>query len=144
MPTSPAKHCLVHTIRVFYFSDTFFSSYCFDEAKVCVCICVCVFVCVASDSSETSEVIIIKLGIVTASDMVMHHVLTILTLTSIRGHTDLNHETNKCSIISETDQAISTTFAVKIVRLNVYTIFSQFDDLALHSRSQLRLKLDKC
>ena len=34
-------------------------------------------------------------------------------------------------------------FAVKIVRLKVYIIFSHSDDLALHSGSQLRLKLDK-
>ena len=35
-------------------------------------------------------------------------------------------------------------FAVHIVRLKVYKIFFQSDDLALHSRSQLRLKLDQC
>ena len=34
------------------------------------------------------------------------------------------------------------TFSEKIVRLKVYIIFSQSDDLDLHSRSQLRLKLD--
>ena len=37
----------------------------------------CVCVSVASDSSETIEVIIIKLGMVTASDMVMHHMLIV-------------------------------------------------------------------
>ena len=59
-------------------------------------------------SSEIVEVIIVivKLGTVTASDMKMHHVLTILTLTFIQGHTALTHETNKCLIISETSQAI--------------------------------------
>ena len=45
-----------------------------------------------SDPSETIEVIIIKPGIVTASDMVRHHVLTILTLTFIQGHACLHHE----------------------------------------------------
>ena len=36
-------------------------------------------------------------------------------------------------------------FTVKTVRLNVYIqSFPQSDDLDLHSRSQLRLKLDKC
>ena len=44
---------------------------------------------------------------------------------------------------SETVQAIPITFAVKIVQLKVDIIFSQSDDLALHSKSQLRLKLDK-
>ena len=33
-------------------------------------------------------------------------------------------------------------FAVKIVRLKLYIIVSKSEDLALHSRSQLRLKLD--
>ena len=69
-----------------------------DKAKVSVC----VYVSFANDSSETVEVIIIKLGTVTASDMRMHHVLIILALPFIQGHTDLNHENNKCLIISET------------------------------------------
>ena len=38
----------------------------------------------------------------TAADMRMHHLVIILTLTFIQGHTDHNHENNKCSIISET------------------------------------------
>ena len=50
----------------------------------------------------------------------MHHVLMILTLTFIQGHTDRNHEYNTCLIISETIQAMPSTFAVKIVRLKVY------------------------
>ena len=56
-----------------------------------------VSVCVsfASDSSETVEGIIVELGSVTAADMRMHHVIIILTLTFIQGHTDLNHENNK-------------------------------------------------
>ena len=67
----------------------------------------------ASDSSETVEVIIIKLGKVTASDMKMHHVLIILSF--IQGHTYLNHENNICSIISETVEAMPIMSAVKIV-----------------------------
>ena len=44
--------------------------------RVCVCVYVCLSVCVslASDSSETIHVIIVKLGTVTGSDMIMHHV----------------------------------------------------------------------
>ena len=53
---------------------------------------VSVCVSLASDSSETIEFIIIKLGMVTASDIVMHHVLIILTLTFIQGHIDVNDE----------------------------------------------------
>ena len=79
------------------------------------CVRVCVSVSLASDSSESIKVIIIKLGMVTASDMLMHHVLIILTLTVIQGHTYLNHETNKCMIISETVQAMPIKFDVKIV-----------------------------
>ena len=58
------------------------------------------------------EVIIIKLGMVTVSDIVMHHRLIIEILTFIQGHTDLNHENNKCTIISETIQAMLIKFAV--------------------------------
>ena len=83
------------------------------------CLCVCVFVCLflASDHSETIEVIITKLCTVAASDMRMHHVFFLLTLTFIRGRTDLNHENNKCSIISENVQAMPITFAVRVARL---------------------------
>ena len=67
-----------------------------------MCVCVCSCVSLASDSSETIEAIIITLGTVTASDMGMHYVLIVLTLTFIQGHPDLKYENNKCSIISET------------------------------------------
>ena len=60
-----------------------------------------VFVCV---SVPHRWFLIIKLGTMTASDMIMHHVLITLTLTFIQGHTDLNHENNKC-LISENVQA---------------------------------------
>ena len=53
----------------------------------------------------------------------------ILTLAVIQGHTDLNHENNKCLITSETAHSMSIMFAVKIARLKVYIIFSQPDDL---------------
>ena len=67
------------------------------RARVCVCVCVraCVRACLsvslslrlslASDSSETINVIIIKLGAITASVMTLHHMLIILTLTFIQG-----------------------------------------------------------
>ena len=87
----------------FCFQLTTFDKFKIDGAKVCPCVCVCVCVCVTSDSSETIKVIIIKLGTVTASDMLMHHVLIILTLTVI---SHFNHEHKKCSIISETLQGI--------------------------------------
>ena len=97
--------------------------------------CGCVCVTLASDSSETIKVIIITRGTVTASYMVMHLVLIILTLTFIGGRIGINDENNKCSIISEPVQAMHITFAVKIVRLKVYKICSQSNDLALHSKS---------
>ena len=69
----------------------------------------------ASDSSETI-VVIIKLGTITASDMLMQHVFIILTLTFIQGHIFyIYHENHKCLIISETVQAIPISYAVKIV-----------------------------
>ena len=91
--------------------------------RACVCVCVCV-VSLASDFSEIIEVIIVKCGTVTASDMVMHHVLIILTSTFIQGHIDVTHDNNKCSIVSSTVQAIPIRFAVTIVRPKVYIIFS--------------------
>ena len=72
------------------------------------------------DFSETVEVSIVKLGMVTASDMRMHDVLIILTLTFIQGQTDRNHENYQCMIISETVKAKAITFAGKTVRLKVY------------------------
>ena len=80
---------------------------------MCVCVvraCVCVRMCVC----------------------VIHHVLVILTLSFIQGHTDLNRGNHTCSIISEPVQAIRITFAVTIVRLKGYAIFSQHDNLAHH------------
>ena len=82
-------------------------------------------VCVsASDSLETIEVIIIKRGTVTASDMRMHHVLIILTLTFIQGHTDFNHKNNKCLIISERYRVMPIESVVEIVRLKVFIILA--------------------
>ena len=68
-----------------------------------------------------------NLSMVTATDMRMPQVLI------IQGHTYLNHKNNKCSIISETVQAPPITFAVKIIRLKVYEIVSQFSDLQGHN-----------
>ena len=91
--------------------------YLIDEAKVCLTVCVSVQLIIiimnfnrrnshgshGSKRRKTINVIIIKLSVptVTASYMRMHHVLIILTLTFIQGHTYLDHENNKCSIISE-------------------------------------------
>ena len=74
----------------------------------------CLCVSVASHISETRAVIAIKFDIVTASVTRMHLMLIILTLTFIQGHKYVNHENNKCLIISETVQAMPTMFAVKI------------------------------
>ena len=67
--------------------------------------------------------------------MIMQHVLIILTLTSIQGHTGRNHEKNKCLIISETILAMPIKYALQIVRLKIYMTIAS-------SRSQVRLKLD--
>ena len=58
----------------------------------------------SSDSSETLEVITIKLGThVIASDMRMYQVSNLFTLTFIQGHIDINHENNmiKVSLIQK-------------------------------------------
>ena len=54
----------------------------------------------------------------------------------------LNHESDKCLLISETVQAMLIMFAVKIVRLKGRFDHYQSDDLDLHSRSQVHLRLD--
>ena len=72
---------------LFRFCGLFVLKFKIDEAKVCVCVCVSL----ASHSSETVKVII-KLGMVTALDLVIHHVLIILVMSFIQGHTDLTHE----------------------------------------------------
>ena len=70
--------------------------------------------------------------------------LIILTLAFIQGHTDLTpHKNNKYSIISDSVQAMPIKLAMEIVRQKVYIVFSQSDDIDLHSRSQLPLKRDK-
>ena len=97
------------------------------RACVRACACACVHLSLASDSSETIEVII-KLGVAIASDMLTQHVLIILTLT-FRGYTYLNRENNRCSIILETVQAIPIKLTVKILHLKVYIIFPQSDNL---------------
>ena len=110
------------------------------RALVRACVRACVSV--ASHISAASETIGIKFDTVTASVTRIHHMLIILTLNECDA--DLNHENNTCSIISETVQGMPITFAVKIVRPKAYRIFSQSDDLNLHSRSQLCLRLEKC
>ena len=97
----------------------------------------CLFVCVCVPRKRFPGN-----GTATASDVRMHHVLNILTLTFIQCHPDRNHENNKYSIVSESVQAMPIMFAVRIVRLKFDIICSQSDDLALHPRSQLRLILD--
>ena len=61
--------------------------------SVCVCVCVCVTVCVHACMYPSQAiprkrlVIIVKLGTVTASDMIMHHVLlTFIDLDLHFGH----------------------------------------------------------
>ena len=87
---------------------------------MCVRVCVCVCVCVCLPCKRSSETIIIKLRTVSASDMSMHHLLTILTLTFIQCRTDLNHENSKGLINSETIEEMPINFAVKIVQLKDY------------------------
>ena len=81
----------------------------------------CVFVCpLQAIPQKPFKSPCVKLGRVTASDMRMHRVLILLTLTFIRGHPDRNHENNKCLTISKSIQAMPIKFAVKVVRLKVY------------------------
>ena len=78
-------------------------------------------VSLSSDSSETIEVTIIKFDKITVSDANASHVNYIDL--DLQSRSDFHHE-NKCLIISEIVQAIPIKFAVKIVRLKVYSITS--------------------
>ena len=55
-----------------------------------VCLCVSVCESLASDSSETIEVIVLKCGTVTTSDMGTN--ASRVNGNECQGHTDLNHE----------------------------------------------------
>ena len=96
----------------------------------------------AIGSSENGDVIIVKPDTVTPSDMRKYDVLLILTLTLIQGHTDRNHENNKCLIISETIEAIPIKFAGKIVRPKVDRVIASPMTFTFKSRPQVRLKPD--
>ena len=122
---------------------------------MCVCVCVSVFLCVCvsvrlSVPCSCKRFLGNYLGHhhqTWHGDYLRHemnHVFIILTLTFIQlqGRTNLNHENNKCSIISETVRGMPINFAVKVVRQKVYIILYQSDGLALHSRSPLCLKRD--
>ena len=78
-----------------------------------------VCVSLASDSSETIEVIIIKTS--WHGNCLRHGNASSVNYIDLdlQGHTDLNHENDKYSIISETFQAIPIKCAVKIVQLKV-------------------------
>ena len=91
-----------------------------------MCVCVCVSLVSDSPRKLLKSITIVKPSTVTASDMIMHHVLIILTLTFIQGHTCLNPENTNCHslIISETFQVMPITFAAKIDRQKVYMIIA--------------------
>ena len=62
------------------------------EERRCQSLSVCLWVLRKRFLGNYIEATIIRLCMVTASGRMMHHVLTILTLILIQGHTDLNHE----------------------------------------------------
>ena len=82
-----------------------------------MCVCPSQVISQSLSRKRLSHQYHIKLGTVTASDMLMQHMLIILILTFIQGHTDLNHGNNKCLIII---YAMPIRFAVEKVQLKVY------------------------
>ena len=76
--------CVIETqcSRQFLFSKSLTTLKMFkDRQDKSLSVCLCVCLSLASDSSKTIIVFTINLGTVTTSDMRMHHVLIILTLT---------------------------------------------------------------
>ena len=86
------------------------------------------------------QVIFIKFGMLTASDMRLHHILIIFTLTFKVTH--LYYETNKMFDYFWTYS--SNTHHVCCEDSPIHGLYDhcQSDDLDLHSRSHVRLKLD--
>ena len=131
-----------------------FILYSFLVDFVCMCVCVCVCVCVCACMRACVCACMSACMCVPRkrflrnywshhrqtwhSDclrMKMHHMLIVLTLTQIK----IMKKKEKSFIISETIQAMPITFAVKIVCLYDHC---QSNDLELHSRSQVCVKLD--
>ena len=110
-----------------------------------VCLCVCVCVSIASEFSETVKSSSSNLLRSLASDIGMRHVFIVLTLHCSQGHTNLNRENNKCSIIAKKTpfQTMPITFDVIHSPTKGMYNLCQSDDLDLHSWTHLRLKLDK-
>ena len=99
-------------------------------------------------SNERSEwlngetLVIIKLRKVAASDMRMRHVLIILTVTFIQGHTDLNHENSNIIYVRLFQKHLTNAHHVCCEDSPTKGLYKlcQSDDLDLHARSQLRFK----
>ena len=58
------------------------------------------------------------------------------------NYIDLDFHSRSYRHYSESIQVMPIKFAVKIVRLYVYFIFSQSDDIDLQSRSEMSIKVD--
>ena len=99
----------------------------------------CACVSLESDFSETIEVIITNLG--AATDMRMNHVLIILTLTFVQVHTELNHEKNKMFDYFRNYSSNARHVCREDRPTKGLCDQCRTDDLGLHTRSQLRLKL---
>ena len=114
---------------------------------MCVCQSVCLGVClsvclsVTSHISETSEAIAITFDTVTASVTRMYHVLIILTLTFIQNHTDINYENNMFDYVRNYSSKSHQVYCEDSLTKGLHD-HCQFDDLELHSRPQVHLKLD--
>ena len=109
------------------------------------CVRASVRVSLASDSSETVDSSSsTELGTVTISYMRMHHVLIIIfTLTFIQDHTDLNHKNKNFDYFRHFSNNVHRACCRDSTAKVLSNLQSQSDDLALHPRSKLRLRLAK-
>ena len=107
------------------------------HSRVRACVSACVRVSIASDFSKTFKATIVDLGTVTVSEMRMHHVLIRLTL----WH---SFEIMKIVNIWLLQKLFNNAHHVFCEHSPIKGQYGrcQFDDLDLHSRSQVRLKLD--
>ena len=84
-------------------------------------VCVRLTVCLSVRSSHISETSEVRCYQIELGDCLSFENTSIVTYIDLdKGHVYLNHESNKCSIVLETVQAMPIKFAVKIVRIRIF------------------------
>ena len=105
----------------------------FVFSKLYSCVCVCPSQAIPRKLLKVIIIKVIKLGTVTTSDMRMHHMLIILTLTLNQGHTDLIEYFRKFS--SNVKQVCCEDSLTKCLH-NLFSVWWPWPSLKLIPASQ--------